>query len=76
MEEFFSSFLRRAGMPASAGLSCTIYCHQFRHNYQPVGSSLVISTLCQKCWNVNNLTINRLTSLTLWRPLLPYGYSY
>jgi len=22
MEEFFSSFLRRAGMPASAGLSC------------------------------------------------------
>jgi len=25
MEEFFSSFLRRAGMPASAGLSCTIY---------------------------------------------------
>jgi len=24
MEEFFSSFLRRAGMPASAGLSCYI----------------------------------------------------
>jgi len=24
MEEFFSSFLRRAGMPASAGLSCLI----------------------------------------------------
>jgi len=23
MEEFFSTFLRRAGMPASAGLSCT-----------------------------------------------------
>jgi len=22
MEDFFSSFLRRAGMPASAGLSC------------------------------------------------------
>jgi len=22
MEEFFSSFLRRSGMPASAGLSC------------------------------------------------------
>jgi len=24
MEEFFSSFLRRAGMPASAGLSCSV----------------------------------------------------
>jgi len=24
MEEFFSSFLRRAGMPASAGLSCYV----------------------------------------------------
>ena len=24
MEEFFSSFLRRAGMPASAGLSCLL----------------------------------------------------
>jgi len=23
MEEFFSSFLRRAGMPASSGLSCS-----------------------------------------------------
>jgi len=23
MEEFFSSFLHRAGMPASAGLSCS-----------------------------------------------------
>jgi len=29
MEEFFSSFLRRAGMPASAGLSCMIWL-QFR----------------------------------------------
>jgi len=28
MEEFFSSFLRRAGMPASAGLSCC-YCWRF-----------------------------------------------
>jgi len=32
MEEFFSSFLHRAGMPASAGLSCykacvDIICH-------------------------------------------------
>ena len=28
MEEFFSSFLRRAGMPASAGLSCyMLWCH-------------------------------------------------
>jgi len=26
MEEFFSSFLRRAGVPASAGLSCLL-CH-------------------------------------------------
>jgi len=25
MEEIFSSFLRRAGMPASAGLSCFMY---------------------------------------------------
>jgi len=25
MEEFFSSFLRRAGMPTSAGLSCLTY---------------------------------------------------
>jgi len=25
MEEFFSSFLRRAGMPASAGLSCYLF---------------------------------------------------
>ena len=24
MEEFFSSFLRREGMPASAGLSCFV----------------------------------------------------
>jgi len=26
MEEFFSSFLHRAGMPASAGLSCPKLC--------------------------------------------------
>jgi len=25
MKEFFSSFLRRAGMPASAGLSCFVF---------------------------------------------------
>jgi len=28
MEEFFSSFLRRAGMPASAGLSCKHCIHE------------------------------------------------
>ena len=34
MEEFFSSFLRRAGMPASAGLFCFIYNYYRKvHNY-------------------------------------------
>jgi len=31
MEEFFSSFLRRAGMPASAGLSCIVLVETLNH---------------------------------------------
>jgi len=33
MEEFFSSFLRRTGMPASAGLSCFTFTQRIRRMF-------------------------------------------
>jgi len=38
MEEFLSSFLRRAGMPASAGLSCFTF---MRHTFLVVTVQMV-----------------------------------
>jgi len=60
MEEFFSSFLRRAGMPASAGLSCYL-CGRWNlitnwYQYWPSGSR-----------NVTILTIQgHVTSSVSW----------
>jgi len=40
MEEFFSSFLRRAGMPASAGLSCMSMLSCYSHSTVWAGTKI------------------------------------
>jgi len=54
MEEFFSSLLRRAGMPASAGLSCfsrrrcRIYCPVFRRSHWIFSVRLLVHSISKK----------------------------
>jgi len=59
MEEFFSSFLRRAGMPASAGLSC----HYVRHDKKSSSaSSARFSTLSASQFDTHSSLTQSVTS--------------
>ena len=52
MEDFFSSFLRRAGMPASAGLSC------FGEDAEDVGPDVKTTSVSETVQDIHTHTAN------------------
>jgi len=63
MEEFFSSFLRRAGMPASAGLSCSLQCE-----YVCMQCIIMYVCLCCTCCHLWWIKIKTYINMGKWSP--------